>query len=195
MTSTDLASAKHALAQSRAEFESRLAHVTDEHWDLPTPCEGWSVRDLTAHLVGGGKMSELLLGGAGKDEALNVLFGLTLDGDPKEAFRQSTDAQAAAFGAPGAADALCHHPLRDLPGSDFIWLRVRDTTVHAWDLARALGADEKLDADLVAAIWSQVEPIAPVLAKSGMFGSGQSGDVDDNAPLQLRLLDALGRRP
>ena len=195
MTPTDFAEARDALAKARTEFESRLALVTDDHWDLPTPCEGWSVRDLTAHLVGGGKMSELLLGGAQAEEALNALFALTIDGDPKAAFRASTDAQAAAFEAPGAADAICHHPLRDMAGSDFIWLRVRDTAVHAWDLARAIGADEALDTDLVATLWTHVQPVAPLLGSSGMFGTGASGDLDESAPLQLRLLDALGRRP
>lgn len=140
-------------------------------------------------------MSRLLLDGTDKDTALEVLFTLTIDGDPLLAFREATDDQAAAFAAQGAADALCHHPLRDMPGSDFVWLRVRDTTAHAWDLARALGVDETLDSDLVATLWAQVEPVAPMLSQSGMFGSGASGDLNEHAPLQHRLLDALGRRP
>lgn len=195
MTTESFANARAMLNQARAEFESRLEHVEDHHWDLPTPCDGWSVRDLTAHLIGGAKMSQMLLDGAERDDALNVLFALKIDGDPKAAFRQATDDQAAAFEAPGAAEALCHHPLRDMPGSEFIWLRVRDTTAHAWDLARALGLDETLNADLVGAIWPQVEPVAPLLGQSGMFGTGASGTVDATAPIQERLLDALGRRP
>jgi uncharacterized protein (TIGR03086 family) len=138
-------------------------------------------------------MTRLLIDGAERDEALSVLFALTVDGDPKAAFQAATDNQAAAFTEPGAADALCHHPLRDMPGSEFIWLRIRDTTVHAWDLARALGVDE--NEDLIAAIWPQVEPVAGLLGQSGMFGTGASGTVKDTAPTQQRLLDALGRRP
>lgn len=195
MTAPDFNAARAALAQARHEFESRLDLVADDQWELPTPCDGWTVRDLTGHLIGGGRMSELLLGGADKDEAMQRLFALEITGDPKVAFREATDAQAAAFDAPGAADALCHHPLRDMPGSDFIWMRVRDTTAHAWDLARALGVDETLDADLVAVLWSQVEPIAPMLGASGMFGTGASGELSDDASPQDLLLDALGRRP
>ena len=195
MITPDYASARIALTVARAEFESRLAAVGDEQWDLDTPCDGWSVRDLTAHLIGGATMSGILLTGASKDEALTALFALTIEGDPKAAFQQAADAQAAAFETPGAADALCHHPMRDMPGSDFIWLRIRDTTAHAWDLARALGGDETLDADLVATLWAQVEPAAAALGASGMFGTGASGDLDESAPVQRRLLDALGRRP
>lgn len=195
MTNNDFDTARAALAIAREEFESRLMLVTEEQWDLQTPCEGWTVRDLTAHLIGGAKMTRLLIDGAERDEALSVLFALTIDGDPKAAFQAATDNQAGAFAEPGAADALCHHPLRDMPGSEFIWLRIRDTTTHAWDLARALGVDETLNAELVASIWAQVEPIAPLLGQSGMFGAGASGTVDDTAPIQQRLLDALGRRP
>jgi hypothetical protein len=85
--------------------------------------------------------------------------------------------------------------MRDMPASQFIWMRVRDTAVHTWDLARSIGADERLDDDLMATIWSQVEPVAPLLAVSGMFGSGASGELTDDASMQARVLDALGRRP
>ena len=195
MTTNNFDDARAALAQARSEFETRLALVAANQWSLPTPCDEWTVRDLTAHLIGGATMSRLLLDGASKDEAFEALFALQIEGDPKVAFAEATDAQAAAFGEPGAADRVCHHPLRDVPGSEFIWMRVRDTLVHAWDLARAISVDETLDGELVAAVWPMVEPIAPMLGASGMFGTGISGDLDDTAPLQHRLLDALGRRP
>ncbi len=140
-------------------------------------------------------MSELLLDGADKDEALGILFALKIEGDPKERFAEAVAAQAAAFDAPGASDQICHHPLRDMPGSEFIWLRVRDTAVHAWDLATALGVDATLDRTLVERIWTQVEPVAPLLGASGMFGTGASGEMPADASVQHRLLDALGRRP
>ena len=195
MTTNNFDDARLALAQARWEFETRLSLVTADTWDLPTPCDEWTVRDLTAHLIGGATMSRLLLNGASKDEAFEALFSLQIEGDPKVAFAEATDAQAAAFNEPGAADRLCHHPLRDVPGSEFIWMRVRDTLVHAWDLARAINADETLDGELIAVVWPMVEPIAPTLGASGMFGTGTSGSLDATASPQQRLLDALGRRP
>lgn len=187
--------AQAALALALSGFEARLVLVTDDDWARPTPCEGWTVADLVKHLIGGGIMSELLLNGASKDEAMAALFNLDVDGDLRAAFADARDRQAAVFARPGAADTLCHHPMRDMPASEFIWLRVHDTTVHTWDLAKAIGADEALDPGLVATIWSHVEPVAPVLAASGMFGTGASGTIADDAPTQTRVLDALGRRP
>jgi len=44
-------------------------------------------------------------------------------------------------------------------------------------------------------IWDQMSPIADFIGKSGFFGSGPSGEVPEEAPLQARLLDLSGRRP
>ena len=37
--------------------------------------------------------------------------------------------------------------------------------------------------------------MAPFIAEIGVFGSGPSGTVAEDAPLQQRLLDLTGRRP
>ena len=37
--------------------------------------------------------------------------------------------------------------------------------------------------------------VATVLAGLGIFGDSASGDVGDDAPLQTRFLDLVGRRP
>ena len=66
---------------------------------------------------------------------------------------------------------------------------------HAWDLARAIGADDKLDADLVSQMWDNIQPMAAGLGELGMFGESSSGHVADDAPLQTRFLDLVGRRP
>ncbi|MEI2817010.1 MAG: TIGR03086 family metal-binding protein [Microthrixaceae bacterium] len=187
--------ARAALDLAIAGFEARLALVADPDWERPTPCDGWTVADLVKHLVGGGLMSEMLLDGASSQDAMATLFNLDLQGDLRAAFVDARDRQAVAFARPGAEDITCHHPMRDMPASQFIWMRVRDTAVHTWDLARSIGADERLDDDLMATIWSQVEPVAPLLAVSGMFGSGASGELTDDASMQARVLDALGRRP
>ncbi len=74
-------------------------------------------------------------------------------------------------------------------------MRVADALLHAWDLARAIGADEQLPAGLVAEVWAAMSPMAALIGGSGFFGSGPSGQVGEDAPLQLRLLDLSGRRP
>ena len=86
-------------------------------------------------------------------------------------------------------------PMGDMPASQVFGFRLMDNALHAWDLARGIGADDTLDPRLVEAVWGQLAPIAEMLPAIGVFGEGPSGAVGDDATLQHRLLDLTGRRP
>src|SRR5687767_13288304 len=185
-----------SLNRARGEFDRRLRAVTDDDWEKPTPCEGWTVRDLVHHVVGANRMAPLLLAGKPTEEAVIAMVGPEVLGDdPVSAFVTSADEQEAAFRQPGAFEATCHHPSGDIPGEMLFGFRVSDMTLHAWDLARAIGADETLDPELVQLLWERMEPLGPALGSMGLFGTGPSGEVAEDAPTQTRLLDLSGRRP
>jgi uncharacterized protein (TIGR03086 family) len=183
------------LALARSEFEKRLRGVGDDQWGLPTPCEGWSVRELVNHVVAADRMYVPVLDGCSAAEALEVIQRDWLGDDPVAAFTEAADAQAAAFAQPGVFERTGHHPAGDLSGFELFGFRVADYTLHAWDLARATGGDEHLDDELVALVWAGMQPMAAYIGNTGFFGSGPSGAVGDDAPLQVRLLDMSGRRP
>lgn len=185
-----------ALDRARGEFDKRLRAVREDRWDDPTPCEGWTVRTLVQHVVGANRMAVRLLAGEPADQAVQAMVGeQVLGDDPVAAFVESSDAQEAAFRQPGAMEAVCHHFVGDIPGEMLQGFRVTDLTLHAWDLARAIGADETLDSELVDVLWQRLEPLGPALATMGLFGSGPSGELGEDAPVQERLLDVSGRRP
>jgi hypothetical protein len=66
---------------------------------------------------------------------------------------------------------------------------VIDVTMHAWDLARAIGADEKLDPHLVGATMALVQSGPPGMG----FGMKPLGLTDASSSMQDRLLDLTGR--
>jgi uncharacterized protein (TIGR03086 family) len=180
---------------ARSEFEKRLRGVREDQWALPTPCEGWTVRDLVNHVVAADRMYVPMLAGAPADEVVTALQRDWLGDDPVGAFTEAADALLAAFREPGAFERIGHHPAGDLSGIELFGFRVADYTLHGWDLARATGGDEELDPELVALVWAGIQPLAPNIGNLGFFGSGPSGTVPDDAPLQARLLDLAGRRP
>jgi len=184
-----------ALDAARQEFARRLSAVGPDDWDRPTPCEGWVVRDLVVHVLVGDRMAALLVDGGSREEAEALFVDATLPDDVLGEFEAGADAQAAAFAEPGAMDRITAHPAGDFPVPLLLGFRIGDFTVHAWDLARAIGADETLPDELVAHVWEGIEPLGPILASSGRFGDGASGAVAEQAPMQARLLDATGRRP
>jgi len=107
-----------------------------------------------------------------------------------------TAEERAGFAAFGALDRAVTHPMMgDIPSSQFLGMRVGDALLHAWDLARAIGANDQLAPELVFQVWTGMSPMAGFIGKSGFFGSGPSGEIGEDAPLQNRLLDLSGRRP
>lgn len=183
------------LRRAHQSFHDVLAQVRDEQFDLATPCADWSVRDLVQHVVGGERMVVPLLAGSTAEEALQTLRAADPGVRPLDAFDDAAGASAAAFGSPGAQERLVHHMVGDIPGSQFLQMRIGDVVLHGWDLARAVGADEEIDPALVEGVWGLLEPLTPMIANIGVFGDGPSGVVDAGAPLQQRLLDLSGRRP
>lgn len=177
------------------EYRTRLAGVGPDAWTLDTPCEGWSIRDLTAHVVTGNLRVTYLLEGSSVEQAAALVDRDLLEDDPLGAFDRSFRAQIQGFSAVGALERICPHPIGDMPGRALLRFRTIDLTLHAWDLARATGSSEVLDPALVAHAWREIEPTVSRMGAMGIFGDGPSGTLPEGAPLQLRLLDASGRRP
>ena len=183
------------LQHASDDFAATVRLVGADQWELPTPCDGWTVRDVVGHVAAGCRMAETLAAGGTRNDAITVLGIDHLGDDPVGAIDAALAAQLDAFSRPDVATHVFQHPAGDMPGAQVQRFRLGDLLVHQWDLARAIGADETLDDELVREVWDGISPMIPMLATSGVFGSGPSGMVTDEAPLQTRLLDAMGRRP
>ena len=90
---------------------------------------------------------------------------------------------------------MVHHTIGDVPASRLLEFRIGDLTLHAWDLATAIGVDDGIPDDLAAVVLGQILPMAPFIGEIGIFGTGPSGSVGEDAPALTRLLDLTGRRP
>jgi uncharacterized protein (TIGR03086 family) len=180
-----------ALDAATDEFGRRLAVVDEGAWTLPTPCPDWDVHYLAAHVVGGNRFAALILEGmAASDAGEEVMAAPQLGDDPIGAWTTTVAAQAAAFQATSALERLIDHPLGKMSGREFLDFRVFDITVHSWDLARALGMDERLDPALVEVVLGIVENGPPGMG----FGIDALGRTTASSSPQARLLDLTGRR-
>ena len=68
-----------------------------------------------------------------------------------------------------------------------------DVFMHRWDLARATGQDETLDADKCAAMLTGMLAMDDALRQSGQYGPRVP--VPDDADVQTKLLAFIGRTP
>jgi hypothetical protein len=69
----------------------------------------------------------------------------------------------------------------------------RDVLVHTWDLARAVGADDRLDPQWCEHFYAALPGDASVLSVSGMFDAPVA--VGHQTDPQSKLLARLGRNP
>ena len=100
------ANQEHA-AHRRAQdaFAAVLGNVKADHLDDPTPCAGWTVRYLIAHVVGGNER----IAGAANDLPLDVSAIV-------DAHRASADASHAVFDAPDGLTRIYDVPFGSVPG-------------------------------------------------------------------------------
>jgi uncharacterized protein (TIGR03086 family) len=181
----------NALDLATDEFGTRLARVTPDGWAGATPCGDWDVRYLAAHVVGGNRFAASVLRGMSASEAIeHVMSAPQLGDDPITAWTASAADQRDAFRAAGTMERRIDHPLGEITGAQFLEFRLFDVTLHSWDLARSINADEHMNPQLVDVVLGIVQH-GPV----GMgFGITALGDADATAPAQTRLLDLSGRR-
>jgi uncharacterized protein (TIGR03086 family) len=149
----------------------------DGKWDRQSPCATWNARDVLEHVIG---FHDVLL-----------LRPLGLKPDrPRE--------------DPQRRWELTYHQLRKAFSQDLFDRAVldadklvprltQDVLIHAWDLARAVGADDALDPEWCGYFLDRLPADLSALNASGMFATPVV--IDDQTGTQSRLLARLGRDP
>lgn len=187
-------------ALAGAQFEQRLRTVRAEQWGLPTPCAEWTVRDLVNHMARGNLNYVGLATGGTSAQFLSSRDEDALGSDPVGAYVRSVRQCAEAFAEPGALHRMLDYPLGRVAGAQALAVRTADSVIHTWDLARAVGADERLDPGLVAWIDAEFDAIYAGLAETpadpdttNRFFAAPEGTPAADASRQERLLHRMGR--
>ncbi|MDJ0381745.1 TIGR03086 family metal-binding protein [Streptomyces sp. G-G2] len=173
-------------------FGEYVRAVTDGQWDGPTPCTEWTVRELVGHVVGEQLwIPPLVTEGRTVEDVGDAFSGDLLGEDPAAAWDRAAAAAHAAFAAPGALDRTVHLSYGPSKGAAYCAELTADCVVHAWDLARGIGADDRLPDGLVEFSIKEVMPYADTLASSGAYAAPV--EVPPGADAQTRLLALVGR--
>lgn len=184
-----------ALLQRVVDETSRVIdHVSDDEMANPSPCEGWTVRDVVNHITGGATMFAVSVeqGKVPDDEIGRLMGGDNLGDDPKGAWNVAAEHALAAFERPDAMDTIVTLPFGEMPGRVALGIAVFDVLTHAVDIASATGQSLQ-DLDLVETALSMGhQMVGPELRQPGVFDAEQPVAAD--APAEIRLLAFAGRR-
>ena len=166
-------------------FGRRLAGVPEDGWPRPSPCTEWTARDIAVHVVNVHRRVAANLDGSTPDEVSG-------DDDLAAAWAAATGAVRSALADPAQAGQVTSGMFGEQSFESLVSrLLCTDTLLHTWDLARATGQDDSLDAEAVTRAREFLGPIDEAIRRPGGFAA--KIDPPAGADEQTRLLCFCGR--
>ncbi len=166
-------------------FDARVQATDKASWTNSSPCADWTARDIVVHVAGN-------LGGLGGALTGTEPTAISADDDIIEVWNTTRD-QFLAGVTTGDLSQSVPGPFGPMPAEQLIGRLVcTDVLVHTWDLARAVGGDERLDHDAVEGAFSGLKPMDAMIRQPGFFDA--KVDPPEGADLQAEFLSFLGRR-
>ncbi|TDQ01336.1 maleylpyruvate isomerase family mycothiol-dependent enzyme [Labedaea rhizosphaerae] len=162
------ADVKAMAAVERGELADFLETLAPEHWDVPSLCTGWTVRDVVTHMIG---YDELGL--------LRTIGSLARSGFSLH--RSNAKRVAEAEHTPAELIALLrkHQRPRGITAAFGGFIALVDGTVHHQDIRRALGKPREIPADRLRATLRLALRARPIHAAQRAKGLGLvASDVD-----------------
>jgi uncharacterized protein (TIGR03086 family) len=186
MTQT-LGGSVELLDRSLAYTCDRLSRVHDDLLDRRTPCAGWDLAALLAHMEDALDAFTEAAGGSVEVHRWRTTAA------PVPAIRAKATGLLEAWSRPSPGDVVIETvdgPL-DLETSLLVATAALEVTVHGWDVARAIGEDARIAPDLAEALL----PIARATVTRADRGVrfGPELPVPHDASADRRLLAFLGR--
>ena len=172
------------------QFGARVEAAPDDAWENQSPCENWKARDVVKHVVETQRrMVWRINGSEGEPDPVSD------DADPKQVWAESYAEAKAALQQPDAMAKTVPGPGgNDMPLEMAVGrIYASDVLIHTWDLARAVGGDERLDADAVAQAFKGLEPMDAMIRQNNVFGP--KVEPPEGADEQTRFLCFVGRKP
>ena len=168
-----------------AGFDQRVQATDVGKWGDASPCSDWTARDVVVHVGDNLQRIGSLLQGKeptpiGADD--DIVAGWN---NARDTFLGALPTADLTVSLPG--------PFGPMPADQLIGrLICTDVLVHTWDLARATGGDETLDAEAVEGAYSGLKPMDAMIRQPGVFGP--KVEPPAGADLQTEFLSFLGRR-
>jgi uncharacterized protein (TIGR03086 family) len=170
----------------RADRFTQVVDAVDGSWDVPTPCEEWTARDVVGHVI---------------DTQRDFLQRQGLDtgpapdlAEPPAAWRTQRDHVVAVLGSEGVADREYDGYFgRTTIGATMADFYGWDLVVHGSDVARATGQEWVVSDEDAASLHTTADGWGDALHSDGVCGP--EVEVADDASTTDRLLARLGRDP
>lgn len=170
-----------------------LRVIPADAWERSSPCEGWSVRDVTGHAIG---VVSNVAARTGMGDEVDVFAehpARIAGDDPYATWCEIRDRVLEALDRPGVLQrTIGSHALGEITVERFIVNMCADAVIHTWDIARGAGVDERLDEGSVAYVDAVIRARDETInrAPRRFIAAIES---DDAADAHTRMLAYAGR--
>ncbi|MCX2966407.1 TIGR03086 family metal-binding protein [Gordonia sp. NPDC062954] len=179
---TDLGARYRQLADG---FAAVVASVPADAWSADSPCDGWTARDVVAHVI---DTQRQFFDGHGIDLGARP----DLD-DPVTAWQTHADRVSEALTDPAVGDrSFDGHFGPTTIGETLMRFYGFDMVAHRWDVGSAAGLDVRFSDDEMTLMETAAAGFGPALYGDGVCKPGV--EVAPDADRQTRLLATLGRQ-
>ncbi|WUF57005.1 TIGR03086 family metal-binding protein [Streptomyces tubercidicus] len=186
---TDPDRVMRAYAEVTRDVAALVAAVRTEDLALPTPCAGWTVRQLLDHMVWENLMATSIAEGTPRTDHTADHLG----DDHRAAFADSVDAARTAFTGSGMLHRT-YGPY-EAPGAMIVQQVVVELLAHGWDLAQAIGAPTGLAPETAAETLAAARRIYGAAPRTEGSSFAPERPAPPGASATDRLAAFLGRDP
>lgn len=175
-----------------------VGKISSEALERPTPCSGWTVRDLLEHQVA--QNHGFAFAASGERSELDRWAPRPIGDDHVAVYTESAAAVLDAFDEPDVLERDFWLPeIREgapIPAKLAVGFLFVDCVVHGWDLAKAIGVPPNVDSDLAEAALPIAEAVPDTADSRGPGKAFYSGvAVALHARPLDRVVAVLGRSP
>jgi uncharacterized protein (TIGR03086 family) len=168
--------------------------VSPDELGRPSPCAGWTVRDVINHITAGATIFAISAeqGSVPEAELARLMGGDNLGDDYKGSFAKAAERAMSAFEQPGVLEKIVKLPFGEMPAGVALDIAIFDVATHACDIAYATGRTVTDTELLEAALAMGRQMVGPELRAPGVFDDEQPTAV--GASPQEQLLAFAGRK-
>ena len=174
-------------------FTAIITQLSDDDWERPTPCAGWTARDLLGHLATSMRVGISVMQGQPPTWPDAAHPGELVEGDPAEFWRGTVVR---------TRDVLRHADLARVMETplgrtvaDDLAIPVIDLYVHAWDLGAAVSIAVEIPAGVINYAHAYIDPLPDDMVRGDNRAFGPQTPVPPGATPTERFIAWTGRRP
>jgi uncharacterized protein (TIGR03086 family) len=170
-----------------------VTRLGEDDWERPTPCAGWTARDVLGHLATTIGYGISIMPGQPPAWPDAARPGDLVEGDPA-GFWRATVVQARDVLRIADLTRVMETPLGQTVADDLA-IPVIDLYVHAWDLGVAAGIAVEIPAGVIDFAHAYIDPLPDEMMRGNKRAFGPQVRVPASATPTERFIAWTGRRP